>query len=459
MELKGLLGLTIAVVALLVSSGHCQLKLVIEMNRHGARGPIYEAVDHSSWEKMGELTPVGMRQLYLLGSELSKRYIEEKRLLEDVFDPNTIFVRSTASNRTIQSAVSLLMGLFPPGTGPELPESYPQERAVPPIKADFDYKDLGLDALENQFQPVPIHVSKLDMDYILRAWSDETCPSGKWRRAQALQSDDFKDIEATFKDIYPQAAKALGTNLKIPADKVDFVVCHMIMDTLLANKKSGRPDMIDTKSELWRRMRVMYNIAQLYLEFPTREDVNLFTTKTYHDILKFMEGTVTGQGPTKWVTYSAHDVNIDLIMTQLGLNSWKCHLERYKEGKFDQIPSCPNTAKFASTLIFELEQTGNDFFVTLRYEDEVYKIGGEEKIPYPKFKELLQKSMVADFEKECFVQREIQFVEQPASWNWTKISIIIGFAVLALILLIMVVMSSFKLKELQRENASIYRLI
>ena len=88
------------------------------MFRHGARGPGSSLYNLNKWKLYGELTEVGIRQEYLLGSQFRKRYILGKKLLPETFDYSSIMVESTAKNRTIMSAYSFLSGLYPPLTGP-----------------------------------------------------------------------------------------------------------------------------------------------------------------------------------------------------------------------------------------------------------------------------------------------------------------------------------------------------
>ncbi|KAM4731094.1 lysophosphatidic acid phosphatase type 6 [Anableps anableps] len=60
----------------------------------------------------GQLTTLGMQQLYELGEKLRKRYIEETPFLSPTFTPTEVYVRSTNIIRTIESAKCLIAGLF-----------------------------------------------------------------------------------------------------------------------------------------------------------------------------------------------------------------------------------------------------------------------------------------------------------------------------------------------------------
>uniref|UniRef100_H2YF55 Lysophosphatidic acid phosphatase type 6 n=1 Tax=Ciona savignyi TaxID=51511 RepID=H2YF55_CIOSA len=58
----------------------------------------------------GQLTSVGAEQLYQLGCFLRKKYLSE---LDFVKDPSQVYARSTGVKRTVESARSVLAGLFP----------------------------------------------------------------------------------------------------------------------------------------------------------------------------------------------------------------------------------------------------------------------------------------------------------------------------------------------------------
>ena len=134
----------------LCSASFAQEKLIfaIDIVRHGDRTPIIPAPDMEKiWPYgVGQLTPKGMRQEYDLGTFLRRRYVDEYHLLPKHYDPNTMIVRSSSMPRTLMSAQSLLLGLYPLGTGPILE---------------------GSPALPKGFQPIPIYTVPLQEDSLL----------------------------------------------------------------------------------------------------------------------------------------------------------------------------------------------------------------------------------------------------------------------------------------------------
>ena len=93
-----------------------KLLFVWEHFRHGARGP-YIGVDPitnldfigEKWYGMGELTPLGMRMLYLLGISNKNKY---SNFLSKTYNPNELYIISTNVNRTINSVNSFLKGFY-----------------------------------------------------------------------------------------------------------------------------------------------------------------------------------------------------------------------------------------------------------------------------------------------------------------------------------------------------------
>lgn len=136
-----------------------KLLFALDLIRHGDRTPIYTIPTSPPFhwqEGEGQLTPEGMRQEYQLGVSLRKKYIEEQHLLPAHYNVSTMYVRSTDYDRTLMSAESLLMGLYPLGTGPLLPQGY-QPIPIHTVPKDDDtafVPDINRDtlkALVNQY--------------------------------------------------------------------------------------------------------------------------------------------------------------------------------------------------------------------------------------------------------------------------------------------------------------------
>ena len=98
-----------------------KMAFVFHQTRHGARA-IQSSADMSLFAddlaalpaEVGMLTPQGMRQRYLKGRSNRVRYSQTYQLLSPEFTPGQLYVQSTDYHRTKQSALSEMMGLYPP---------------------------------------------------------------------------------------------------------------------------------------------------------------------------------------------------------------------------------------------------------------------------------------------------------------------------------------------------------
>ena len=81
--------------------------MVFELVRYGVRNGIGQDYFNTSW-KSGELNSLGKRQHYLLGRDLRDHYYQSL-----IHSSEDIFVRTAGSNRSIESAMAQMVGMFP----------------------------------------------------------------------------------------------------------------------------------------------------------------------------------------------------------------------------------------------------------------------------------------------------------------------------------------------------------
>jgi hypothetical protein len=98
----------------LINITQSKLVYLLEIARHGAKYPsknITTTVDPPNLA--GQLTGVGIRQHYLLGSYLYKDYILNQELISGKLNPRQVEIISSSYQRSIDSAFSQANGLFP----------------------------------------------------------------------------------------------------------------------------------------------------------------------------------------------------------------------------------------------------------------------------------------------------------------------------------------------------------
>lgn len=138
-----------------------QLRMVVQLNRHGDRAPNKLAPlwlnQTSDWPLgLGELTAQGMWQLYQLGLQRQSRYMQQLGFLNPTYDSTQLYVRSTSVNRCLMSANSELYGMYPLGTGP-----------INQVNAN--------QTLPHRMQFVPVESFPVEVDILLRP--NDNCPN------------------------------------------------------------------------------------------------------------------------------------------------------------------------------------------------------------------------------------------------------------------------------------------
>ncbi|MFN7095913.1 MAG: histidine phosphatase family protein [Burkholderiales bacterium] len=105
-QLKLLLLISILIFDNMYANAKEALIFAIDIIRHGDRTPVIELpkAPHSWPEGLGELTAIGLRQEFELGSQLRKQYIDQTKLLHHDYSNASVYVRSTDYNRTLMSA-------------------------------------------------------------------------------------------------------------------------------------------------------------------------------------------------------------------------------------------------------------------------------------------------------------------------------------------------------------------
>lgn len=232
------------------------LIFAVDIIRHGDRTPIVplSSVNYQWQEGPGQLTAEGMQQEYKLGLLFRKKYVEQAHLLPEHYEPGTMYVRSTDFDRTLMSAQSLLMGLYPPGTGPNIFDSIP--------------------ALPHAFQPIPIFSapSKSDEVIVQHVPSTERL---KLLAQYVYATKEWQEKNHELRDKYPLWSAFTGIPIKNLAD------LELLGDALY-----------------------IHQIA--------------YSTKLMTNIAHYLNDGSQKKSKLKYVLLSAHDVTIASAMSFLG---------------------------------------------------------------------------------------------------------------------------------------------
>ncbi|KAF7663056.1 hypothetical protein LDENG_00219580 [Lucifuga dentata] len=229
----------------------------------------------------GQLTTLGMQQLYELGERLRKRYIEDSPFLSSTFSPAEVYVRSTNIVRTIESARCLVAGLF----------QQKQKEIVPILTTEA----------ESEILYPNYHGCKLLKIACGHLWAE---------------SSTLPDIAADLQSIQ----KALG----IAAHQhIDFI---LIRDDMVAREAHGLPcpPALDTWRDTveQRAVDMMYHVYQ----HSKRETLQLCVGPLLHTMITNIDENLQGtsaEPDRKLFLYSVHDTTLIPCLLTMGIFDMK----------------------------------------------------------------------------------------------------------------------------------------
>lgn len=267
------------------------LIFAFDLIRHGDRTPIMTipTADYQWPQGQGQLTARGMRQELQRGAQLRQKYVGQYHLLPAHFQNETMYVFATDFDRTLTSAQSILLGLYPIGTGPRLNDKKP--------------------ALPVLFQPIPIHTRAIDNepffaennpDKFNQNLADYLYTQPEWiRKTQELQTK------------FPLWSQATGISL------TNIHQLELLGDTLFIFKIHHIPLPKQIDENLAKEIIAIARWG-FVTEYKTKEIANLAGIPLLHKIADYLQTASDEKTPLKYVLFVAHDVTVMSLLTTLG---------------------------------------------------------------------------------------------------------------------------------------------
>ncbi|XP_053561867.1 lysophosphatidic acid phosphatase type 6 isoform X2 [Bombina bombina] len=258
----------------------------------------------------GQLTTVGMQQMFNLGTRLRKSYTEEQEFLSPVFKSSEVFVRSTNIVRNLESTRCLLAGLF----------EQQQEGPVTIVTADASSEIL-----------YPNYQGCQELKQL----------TGNRMYDASSQPGMSEDLKKLHEDMNIEKSK-----------QVDF---FLLLDNLLAQEVHGFPCSLKNKTQLQKSERRAIDVVSYLMGPSNRGVLQLSVGPFLHTLQRNMLEVINSPDtlPRKLFLYAAHDVTLIPLLMAWGIfdNKWP---------------------PYASDLTLELyqHQPSKEWFARLNYNGE-----------------------------------------------------------------------------------------
>ena len=347
----------------------CELRFVLTIFRHGARSPMAEGVDFlgEKWDTYLQLTDVGIRQMYLLGTKNRKKY---SSFLSSTYNPKEICAFSSNWNRTILSANAYLQGLFPFNLGSQI-SNEKLKNSNPPVSVSEladEMEKLNSYPLPYGMQIIPVGIipekDRLNTFY-------NSCPNSRGLLESNMANENIQNFVKEFNSNYKEKiTKALSIE-----DKELFLNFKNIVrffgvfySDYVDNRKMNT--LRDSGIDFEELNKTAFNsfILDNFEFFAGNKDFNnIFSSPFLQIISSYMKGRVDSDNQNKFeytssnpkmIIYSLHDYDITSLIATIQ--------------DFFDLPKEHYYPSFASSLTFELDfdQTNKKFVIHLLFNDE-----------------------------------------------------------------------------------------
>jgi acid phosphatase len=318
----------ITLFVLLIPVAYSQGKLVFVslVTRHGDRAP-FANIKNANYDwgtSLSELTAIGMNQEYNLGRQLRKRYVEQFKLLPKNYQNQSIYVLSSHTNRTVESAQSLLMGLYPPGTGPVLGN--------------------GKAAIKDRVQLVPIMTLTADSKLLQFPYPKYLAVLKKYVYNSPAWQNKTKEVAPNF----AKWQKILGNKIS----GLDDIL--VIGDVLIVAKAHDKPLPKGLSQDDANKI-IALTSRGLADQFKSQKVSYIMGGKITNRIISDLDKAAVGKSKYKMTYYSGHDLTLLEIMGTLGV-------------PLEKAPG------YASNLQFELYKNAKNYTVKLRYDGKYVRL-------------------------------------------------------------------------------------
>lgn len=394
-----------------------ELKMITMLARHGARYSVHPSV---AAEKRGQISPNGLHMCYLLGTYMKDRY---SNFFPKRFNFNENYVLASGFNRTQQSAQAFMLGLY--GFGSLEEDIEVAEQYYIPEWKDFDIKVDFKSPLPQGYQPVPVHSYAEEDNTVFNSHLPDICP----QMIDFMNPKDSKDTEITnyLNTLLPDL-HAQGIDLKKIIGKETFgrmFDAFRLGDFVEANFYLAK---LDITKELYRKIDILKTLQTNHNFFRDTERTKFFFTELGRIIYESIKSAVDNirAGETSYKKFNlffGHDLNLYTLYILIGLSNFNCMKSMFIDSKFDH--DCLISPSYASSVVWELHQEGNQFLIDFYINGEKYGFchkDPEKSCSFEEFTDVINKITLNG---DIKVLRNRFCQKKSTQWPWALVIVLV----------------------------------
>ena len=427
---------------------------ITELWRHGARAAAFDTFNQSYMKEVGpgNIQGNGMRMHFNLGQKIRSEYNDT------IFNTNKwsdYEIYSTSYQRTILSAYSHVMGLYPPGTGQKTNNTEPKTKLT-------NYKGIT-DVYPNKDTALPFGVRGIPV-VTYQKKNDDFFMKGmgyKCKKADDLKDKTFEEMVKkkpdVFKKVEPILEKAKPVATFFPGQKKYNLNTSGIFSDLNKCFYFATGKAMSGTEDIFPKMKYIFGIYYINSKYVNLKIRKLYTTNMSKKILEYMRAAINrDKNPTdkaaqkfklKYFGLSGHEANVVPFMLQYKLTSEACLIKKLNDEKVEG--TCLGSPEFGASIIWELSKKGTEYFVRFNYEGE----------PYPACEKPNDQKYCSFADFEAFMKKELILSDSdyaafcPAVGGGGSGKVV--FIVIILVLLLVVGAMGFLLMKTKNEGSGL----
>jgi hypothetical protein len=227
-----------------------KILFIFEHSRHGIKTPSYlndssnlRDIFGQEWIGLKELTRGGNRMEYLLGVYLKNYY---NNFFSEKYNPDEIYIMSSDSNRTVESALAQIQGIYQNNVLDIGLTNYQINRSIPYFfenKLTPEFEDF-LESIENYSLPYNIQIPPIhsidDRYHIYRISENENCEPYNYIKDDNLKKTVVKNFinnfNYTFGEHLLKKLNISDKNYFININNIDIVCDNFLSNYEIGNK-------------------------------------------------------------------------------------------------------------------------------------------------------------------------------------------------------------------------------